>query len=69
MFFKQFVLILVLILFATFNLPPKVIAAEQPTAIFHAFNQKYNDVEKFVCTLAEQGYSHIQISRDRKSVV
>lgn len=36
-------------------------AAEQPIAIFHAFDQSFNDVKAFVCQLARQGYSHIQI--------
>ncbi|MGF1512954.1 MAG: alpha-amylase family glycosyl hydrolase [Elainellaceae cyanobacterium] len=38
-----------------------------PTAIFHAFNQQYSDVASFVCTLADQGYSHVQISPAQKS--
>jgi alpha-amylase len=42
-------------------------AAEQPTAIFHAFNQQLIDIQGFVCTLAEQGYSHVQISPVQKS--
>ena len=67
MFFKRFFLIFVLIVAATFNLPAKAIAAEQPTAIFHAFNQSFNEVEKFVCVLADQGYSHVQISPTQKS--
>ena len=67
MFFKKFFLIFVLILAATFNLPTKAIAADQPTAIFHAFNQSFKDVENFVCVLAEQGYSHVQISPTQKS--
>lgn len=43
-------------------------AAEQPTAIFHAFNQSFSDVKDFVCTLKEQGYSHVQISPAQKSL-
>lgn len=39
----------------------------QPTAIFHAFNQKYSNVETFACALADQGYSHIQISPAQRS--
>ena len=42
-------------------------AGEQPVAIFHAFNEKYVDVEKYVCSLAKQGYSHIQIAPAQKS--
>ncbi|MEL7333884.1 MAG: alpha-amylase family glycosyl hydrolase [Cyanobacteria bacterium J06560_2] len=39
----------------------------QPTAIYHAFNQNYADIEGFACALAEQGYSHLQISPAQKS--
>ena len=42
-------------------------AAEQPVAIFHAFDQRFSEVEAFVCTLAEQGYSHVQIAPAQKS--
>ncbi|MEL6780297.1 MAG: alpha-amylase family glycosyl hydrolase [Cyanobacteria bacterium J06597_16] len=42
-------------------------ATAQPTAIFHAFNQKYSTVETFACALADQGYSHIQLSPAQKS--
>ncbi len=42
-------------------------AGEQPIAIFHAFDQQYKHVEGFVCDLAEQGYSHIQIAPAQKS--
>ncbi|WP_306532508.1 alpha-amylase family glycosyl hydrolase [Geobacter sp.] len=42
-------------------------AGEQPVAIFHSFNEKYADVEKYVCSLAKQGYSHIQIAPAQKS--
>jgi alpha-amylase len=48
-------------------LPSQAIAAEQPVAIFHAFNQKYAEVKTSACTLAEQGYSHLQISPTQKS--
>jgi alpha-amylase len=67
MFFRKFVLISLLIIFVTFNLTTKAIAGEQPTAIFHAFNQSFNKIENFVCQLADQGYSHIQISPVQKS--
>ncbi len=56
-----------LLLFPFFEFPAKAFAAEQPIAIFHAFNQQYRDVEQFVCTLADQGYSHVQISPAQKS--
>jgi alpha-amylase len=42
-------------------------AGEQPVAIFHAFDQRFADVEGFVCTLAEQGYSHVQITPVQRS--
>ncbi len=67
MFFGKFVFIFLLIFFTIFDLPAKAFAAEQPTAIFHAFNQQYSDVEKFICKLADQGYSHVQISPAQKS--
>ncbi len=67
MFFGKFVFIFLFIFFTIFNLPAKAFAAEQPTAIFHAFNQNYSEVEKFVCKLADQGYSHVQISPAQKS--
>jgi alpha-amylase len=44
-----------------------VFSTQQPTTIFHAFDQHYLDVEGFVCDLAEQGYSHIQIAPAQKS--
>ena len=46
---------------------PRGYAADQPVAIFHAFNQKYHDIEGYVCKLADQGYSHLQISPAQKS--
>jgi len=42
-------------------------AGEQPVAIFHAFNERYADVERYVCSLGRQGYSHIQIAPAQKS--
>lgn len=42
-------------------------AGEQPVAIFHAFDQHYLDVERFVCDLAPQGFSHVQIAPAQKS--
>jgi alpha-amylase len=44
---KKFTFVFLLILFLTFNLPAKAIAADQPVAIFHAFNQNFNDINKF----------------------
>jgi alpha-amylase len=42
-------------------------AGEQPLAIFHAFDQKLSDVTSMVCSLAEQRYSHVQISPVQRS--
>lgn len=42
-------------------------AGDQPVAIFHAFDQRFTDVEAFVCELANQGYSHVQLSPVQKS--
>ncbi len=42
-------------------------AADAPVAIYHAFDQPFSDVESFVCELAKQGYSHIQITPAQKS--
>jgi len=58
---------LFLIILSALNFTAKAIAAKQPVAIFHAFNQKFSDVENFVCKLGEQGYSHVQISPAQKS--
>jgi alpha-amylase len=42
-------------------------AGDQPVAIFHAFDQSFADVERFVCDLSAEGYSHVQISPAQKS--
>jgi alpha-amylase len=42
-------------------------AAEQPTAILHAHDEPYQAVAQYVCTLPDQGYSHIQIAPAQKS--
>jgi alpha-amylase len=42
-------------------------AAEEPLAVFHAFDQGFADVERFVCELAHQGYSHVQVAPAQKS--
>ena len=67
MLFRKITFVFLLILFLAFNIPARAIAADQPVAIFHAFNQNFNDIEQFVCTLADQGYSHIKISPSQKS--
>ena len=59
--------IAIILLIFSICLPSPAYAGEQPIAIFHAFNLQYKDVEGFVCDLAEQGYSHIQISPAQKS--
>lgn len=45
----------------------RALAVDPPTTIFHAFNQNYAEVEAFVCELASQGYSHVQLSPAQKS--
>jgi alpha-amylase len=67
MFFGKSFVGSLLVSVSVVTVPVKSLAAEQPIAIFHAFNQQYQDVEKFVCTLSEQGYSHLQISPTQKS--
>ncbi len=67
MYFKKLALLFAVIFFSVFSFSGLAKAAEQPVAIFHAFNQQYKDVENFVCTIAEQGYSHVQISPAQKS--
>ena len=66
-YLRKLILILAAILFSVLSFPTVVKAGEQPVAIFHAFNQQFKDVENLVCTLAEQGYSHVQISPAQKS--
>lgn len=67
MYFKKLTFIFAAIFFAVFSFPSIAKAGEQPVAIFHAFNQQYKNVENFVCALADQGYSHVQISPAQKS--
>ncbi|MDZ4878161.1 MAG: hypothetical protein CLLPBCKN_007596 [Chroococcidiopsis cubana SAG 39.79] len=67
MHFRKFAFVLAISLVIAFNLPGSAQVAEQPVAIFHAFHQNYNDVKKFVCQLADRGYSHIQIAPAQKS--
>ena len=56
-------------LLATFSLlfASVATAAEQPTAILHAHDESYRAVTGYVCNLAEQGYTHIQIAPPQKS--
>ncbi|MGD1863054.1 MAG: alpha-amylase family glycosyl hydrolase [Phormidesmis sp.] len=44
-----------------------VVKDEPPTAIYHAFNQNYADIENYACGLAGKGYSHLQISPAQRS--
>jgi alpha-amylase len=67
MLLRKIAVVFLIVFFTIFNLPTQALAAEQPTAIFHAFNQPYKNVETFVCKLAEQGYSHVQISPAQES--
>lgn len=41
--------------------------AEQPTAILHAHDESYSKVKGYVCELAKQGYSHVQIAPAQRS--
>ena len=52
---------------AVLAVPASAGAAEQPVAIFHAFDQRYTDVAQFVCALGDQGYSHVQLAPAQKS--
>ncbi|MFL9454130.1 MULTISPECIES: alpha-amylase family glycosyl hydrolase [Nostocales] len=45
----------------------KTLAVEKTTAIFHAFDGQYSNIEQLVCDLGQQGYSHIQIPPTQKS--
>lgn len=53
--------------FIVFNLLSKVVAAEPPIAIFHAHDEPYAQVAAYVCELANQGYSHVQIAPAQQS--
>jgi len=59
--------LLVFVALSTIFLIPNVFAAEQPVAIFHAFNDPYTLIESYVCDLSNQGYSHVQIPPAQKS--
>jgi alpha-amylase len=64
--FRKLMIVLSIVVF---TIGPGVVAsaAEQPVAIFHAFDQHYLDVERFVCDLSSQGFSHVQIAPAQKS--
>jgi len=49
------------------NCGKQSLATEQPTAIFHAHDEPYAQVESYVCQLAKQGYSHVQIAPAQQS--
>ena len=66
MYHRTYSSISALLLFVLFG-SPVTSAAEQPIAIFHAFDQPYNDINTIVCQLARQGYSHIQIAPAQRS--
>jgi alpha-amylase len=44
-----------------------VFAAEEPVAVFHAFDDHYTMIESYVCEISNQGYSHVQIPPAQKS--
>jgi len=64
---KNRLVTLALVLAAIFVFSRVAYAADRPVAIFHAFDQRYSDIEQFVCELSGQGYSHIQIAPAQKS--
>jgi alpha-amylase len=59
--------VLVAGIFLAFGVGRAAGAADQPIAIFHAFDQRYADVAAFVCDVGAQGYSHVQIAPAQKS--
>lgn len=48
-------------------LPAGASAGEQPTAILHAFDLPFRQVEEAVCSWGKQGWSHVQISPAQQS--
>jgi alpha-amylase len=67
MLIQKFFLILAFVLFTTFSISNLAFAVDQPTAIFHAHDEQYQDVSGYVCELPNQGYTHIQIAPAQKS--
>lgn len=63
----QFLVRITAIPLLVFNVFSKGFTTEQPIAIFHAHDEPYAQVETYVCTLAQQGYSHIQIAPAQQS--
>lgn len=53
--------------FLVFNFCAGATTTEQPTAIFHAHDEPYSQVSAYVCALAKQGYSHVQIAPAQQS--
>ena len=51
---------------ALFSASPGL-ALEQPAAILHAHDEPYSQVKGYVCELAKQGYSHVQIAPAQRS--
>ena len=64
MYHKTYSLIYAFILFIVFG-SSVTCAAEQPIAIFHAFDEFYDKIN--VCDRAKEGYSHIQIAPAQRS--
>ncbi len=67
MLIYKFLSIALFALALLFSSPDRALAGEQPIAIFHAHDEPYQQVEGYVCDLAEQGYSHIQIAPAQES--
>ncbi|MFM7395271.1 MAG: alpha-amylase family glycosyl hydrolase [Cyanobium sp.] len=56
-----------LALFMALALPAGASAGEQPTAILHAFDLPFRQVEEAVCRWGKRGWSHVQISPAQQS--
>ncbi|MDZ8187185.1 MAG: alpha-amylase family glycosyl hydrolase [Nostoc sp. ChiSLP02] len=67
MYFLKTIIFYALIICIICISPIQTLAAEKPIAIFHAFDGQYADIQKFVCEIGKQGYSHIQIPPAQKS--
>jgi alpha-amylase len=56
-----------LLIIGSVLLGPIAVAGEQPTAILHAHDESYRAVTEYVCDLAAQGYTHLQIAPPQES--
>ena len=65
--YLNYLLGLTILSFGLFSAAGSGVTAEQPIAIFHAHDEPYTQVETYVCDLAKQGYSHVQIAPAQQS--